>query len=498
MKRNYVYALAFVLSAGFVSCSEEDSYDLTSSKNDRVDKVKMIKDAEPLAVIPATGFYIANEDWFGHENGSVNYLKLNNKGDYDITYRVYRLANDKEQLGVTTQFGTIWGDYAYFLSKQGNRLVVADAKTLKKKTVFTEIGGDGRCFVGVDDKLGYISHGAGLRQFDIAKLALGLPVEGISEEVGSLCYAEGRVFAVSADHLYIVNVATNKIEKTVGGKFASLVRSKDGMVWVAEASKFIKIAPSTLVQTEVAYPENVGVAGTWYAWTAGSLCASTQKNELYWTKGGGWSGSKIVVKYDIDTQKANIAYVTLGKDAEGQQLAFYGAGLRVDPITDKLIMTVKRDGWGDSGSYNWVYVVNTSGSIEKEIVLKGGTKESAAYSTPAKDNNYYWFPAVPFFEDANLPQILTNQIVLFPNQTVSVDLNKKIIDADNASTSIIRQVEFPKTDLVTYKLEKGILSVTSSAKTGSLQCKVVAISNGKRVEKSVAVDIVKDESMLEK
>ena len=81
------------------------------------------------------------------------------------------------------------------------------------------------------------------------------------------------------------------------------------------------------------------IGATWYAWTAGSLSASTKQNVLYWAKGNS------VVKYNIATKSLNTFY-DLGKDDQGVQLAFYGAGLRVDPLTDKLVLTVKR--WGDA------------------------------------------------------------------------------------------------------------------------------------------------------
>lgn len=480
MKKIYAFVLTTVLCGAFVSCSDDEANLIVGEK----------PDSTPEAVVPASEFYIANEDWFGHDDGSVNVFKLNQSKEYDIVYRAYRVANKGEKLGVTTQFATVWGDNMIFMSKQGNRLVVADAKTLKKKVAIEEIGGDGRCFAGVDDRLGYISHSQGLRQFNLSDLTLGQAVEGISDEVGGLCYAEGHLFAVTSNKLYIVDVKTNKVAKSIEGNFASLTRSKDGMVWVAEASKFIKIDPTSLEQADVAYPDNIKVANTWFAWNAGTLCASTQKNVLYWAKGGGWlGGSKSIVKYDIDTQQANTTYYTLGFDGTNQ-MVFYGAGMRVDPLTDKLVLTVKRDGWGDNGSYNWVQIVDSNGKLEKSLVLKGGTEESASYSTPAKDNNYYWFPAVPFFQDANQPQILTNQILLAVNQTATLDLNKKIIDADNATTSIIKQVEFPQTNLVTYKFEKGILSVTSKGTTGHLQCKITAISNGKRVVKNVDIDVI--------
>jgi len=480
MKKIYALVLTTALCAAFVSCSEDEANIAVQEK----------ADSSPAPVVPSTEFYVANEDWFGQDNGSVNVFRLNDAKEYDIIYRAYRAANSGEKLGVTTQFATVWGDNIYFMSKQGNRLVVADAKTLKKKKVITELGGDGRCFAGVDDRLAYISYLGGLRQFNLSDYTLGNPVEGVSGEVGNICYAEGYIFAVSRGHLFIVEVKSNKVVKTVEGRFASLTRSKDGMVWVAEASKFIKIDPTSLEQTDVPYPGNISVADSWFAWTAGTLCASTQKNVLYWAKGGGWSGSKLLVKYDIDTQQANTSYYSLGLDGTSQ-LILYGAGMRVDPLTDKLILNVKRDGWGENGSYNWVYILDANGKLEKNIVLKGGTEHSASYNPPAKDNGYYWLPAMPFFQDVNLPQILTNQIMVGVNQTVTVDLNKKIVDADNTSTSILKQVEIPQTDLVTYKFEKGILSVTSKATTGRVVCKITAISNGKRVEKNVDIEVVR-------
>lgn len=481
MKKIYALVLTTALCGAFVSCSEDEANIAVQEK----------ADSSPAPVVPSTEFYVANEDWFGQDNGSVNVFRLNDAKEYDIIYRAYRAANKGEKLGVTTQFATVWGDNMYFVSKQGNCLVVADAKTLKKKKVIEDLGGDGRCFAGVDDRLAYISYLGGLRQFNLSDYTLGNPVEGISEEVGNICYAEGHIFAVSFGKLYIVDVKSNKLVKNVEGRFASLTRSKDGMVWVAEASKFIKIDPASLEQTDVPYPGNISVSDSWAAWNAGTLCASTQKNVLYWGKGGDWlSGSKVIVKYDIDTQQVNASYFALGLDGTSQ-LALYGAGMRVDPVTDKLILNVKRNGWGENGSYNWVYILDANGRLEKNIVLKGGTEHSASYNPPAKDNGYYWLPAMPFFQDVNLPQILTNQIMVGVNQTVTVDLNKKIIDADNTSTSILKQVEFPQTDLVTYKFEKGILSVTSKATTGRVVCKITAISNGKRVEKNVDIEVVR-------
>lgn len=43
-------------------------------------------------------------------------------------------------------------------------------------------------------------------------------------------------------------------------------------------------------------------------------------------------------------------FYTLRKDEADKHLAFYAAALRVDTLTDKLVLLVKRSGWGDIGS----------------------------------------------------------------------------------------------------------------------------------------------------
>lgn len=471
MRKYFVFVLA-ALSLGFVSCSDDEVEKVNS---DDSNEIPDLEDSAPSAVIPSSGFYVANEDWFGHDKGTINYFK----NDGSIVYRAYRTANENEILGTTTQFATIYGNCAYIVSKQDNRLVVADAKTLKKKAVFPTLGGDGRSFVGVDEKLGYIGHSSGVRQFDVENMQLGDAVEGVTGETGVMCYAEGRVFVISPNKLYVVDVATNKVETSIDGSFHTLTRSKDGTVWVATSDKFIKIDPRTLEREEMVYPNEVSVASPWFAWNAGSLCASTQNNVLYWAKGTSWS-STIIVKYDIDSKEFDEDFYTLGQ-SDGKQQIFYGAGLRVDPLTDQVIATFTRSGYADNYSYNWVHIIRPDGSLEKEIIL-----------TDDDSTNYYWFPAIPFFEDNNLPEILVNQIRLAPGETKTVDLNQKIVDADNMSIAILREVEFTENELASYTFEEGILTVTAKAAEGSTKCKVIAISNGKRVEKEVRIDIITD------
>ena len=223
------------------------------------------------------------------------------------------------------------------------------------------------------------------------------------------------------------------------------------------------------------------LSGTWFAWNAGSLCASTQQNVLYWTKG------KSVVKYDIDKKELNTSFYTLGTDEQGKSLAFYAAALRVDPLSDKLMLIVKRSGWGDAGSYNWMHVVDNAGTLEKSIELKGDNGVGTGWGT--SDNRYFWFPSMPFFEDVNAPEILLNQIILKPGERKAVCLNDKIVDADNTSASIIKSISSAEKDLVTCNLVGDSLVITANSLTGKARLTVTANSNGKLAEKEVRIDI---------
>lgn len=459
--RKYIVFAIVTLCWSLMSCADSEANNEIGDDGN----------ATPSAGIPSIGFYIVNEDWYGRDNGTVNYFKKNG----DIEYRVYRAANEGEKFGATTQFATIYGKYAYFVSKQGNRLVVADAGTLKKKAVFTDLGGDGRSFLGIDDKQGYVGHEQGIRRFDIEKLELGAPIEGVTGEIGTMCYAEGRVFAVSAEKLYIIRVETGHVEKTLNGSFNTLVRSKDGTIWVAASANFIKINPETLAQENVAYPAGTSVSDSWGSWNAGSLCASTQHNLLYWVNG------THVVKYDLDSGNINTRLYTLGGDGDGVQMAFYGAALRIDPISDELVMTVLRD---NDYQYNGVYIANSDGKVQKRITVRG--------SNDLDDEHYYWFPAMPFFEDPNSPEILIEQIRLAPGQTKNIDLNEKVVDADNTSASILKSVELMADDLVAAELIGSVLTISAGKQTGSTQCKLTAVSNGKRIEKIIPVEVVAD------
>lgn len=439
--------------------------------------------------VEAKGFYIVNEDWFGHSNGSVNYFEKSGSS-YTPHYRVFRAANLGQELGATTCYGAIWGDHFYLISKQGNRLVIADAQNLKSKKIITDLGGDGRSFVGIDEKKAYIGYNGGIKTFNIENLTLGEAIAGVSGEIGNMCYAYGKVFAVSDENLYIIDAKTDKVEKTVTGSYdtyKSVVTAKDGSVWVAAADKFIVYNPNDLENTkEIAYPVDAAVSSSWGSWNPGGLCASTQTNTLYWTTGTSSWSLNAVCKYDIDTSNANSSFYTLPNDDAGQKRVLYGAGLRVDPLSDNLVLQSRRDGWGDSSAYNWLFLLSNTESLNTSFVV-------ADDKEPTTGNGYYWFPSMPVFEDANKPQILLNQVMMGTNKKVEIDLSTKVVDYDNIFATMATQVELlNKQDQAKVSIAGNKLVIESQTQEGNFKLKLTVVSNGVKVEKEIELVIANE------
>lgn len=446
--------------------------------------VKADDKAQPK--VEAKGFYIVNEGWYGHDKGSVNYFEKNGTS-YTPHYRAFKAANPDTELGNTTCYGAIWGDNFYLISKQDNRLVIADAQNLKSKKVITDLGGDGRSFLGIDDQKAYIGYNGGIKTFNIESLTLGEAIAGVSGEIGNMCYAYGKVFAVSDENLYIIDAKTDKVEKTVTGSYdtyKSVVTAKDGSVWVAAADKFIVYNPNDLKNTkEIAYPVDAAVSSSWGSWNPGGLCASTQTNTLYWTTGTSSWSKNAVCKYDIDASNANSSFYTLLNDEDGKKRVLYGAGLRVDPLSDNLVLQSCRE-W--EYAYNWLFLLSNTGTLNTSF-------EVADDKEPTAGNGYYWFPSMPVFEDANKPQILLNQVMMGTNKKVEIDLSTKVVDYDNIFATMATQVELlNKQDQAKVSIAGNKLVIESLTQEGNFKLKLTVVSNGVKVEKEIELVIANE------
>lgn len=338
------------------------------------------------------GIFIINEDWYGHQNSTVNFLHPDDAdGDY-WQYRVVQSENPGKELGCTNQYGTLWNGRLYLIAKQdkdpgaaiaGGRITVCDAKTMKilhQQSLIDPSGKqcDGRGFVGVDEHKGYISTSNGIWVFDLDTYTFTGQVEGSANpnagdsddkpatdptgslyhgQSGTMVLADGRVFAAHQQYgLLVIDPSQDKVTDVISmdivrekAGIGSVVKSKDGMLWLSVAKDcqgtgsvincLVRINPETLDTKIIECPDGIyGPANSWYAWTPDAFVASRLNNRLYW-KGGKdrWFSGTKVFRYDIDSDKMEL-FTDL--ESEGQDWKIYGCSLGVDPRNEDVYMSL--------------------------------------------------------------------------------------------------------------------------------------------------------------
>lgn len=432
------------------------------------------------------GFFIVNEEWFGHTNGSVNFLDNNGTTEY----RVYSSANNNHAFGATTQYGTIYGDKFYFVSKQeadfgdtqytpGGRLVVANAQTMEKLASFNDIGGgDGRSFVGVNEHKGYIGASNGIFVFNIDNLTIGNIIPGTegtdlySEQIGNLIRTSKHVYAVKQGvGILVIDPNTDTVIHTVAGDFDSVVQAKDGSIWAIQQQAVVNINVVTFATQSYNIPTSTYLS-SWGAWTAGSFAASNTENVLYWFKAGAvWGIGSEVVRFDVATKAFNESFITIpGQQAGVDKQSPYGSALRVNPVTGELIVNTTNSQYNK----NWVHIYNTSGTLTNTRSL----------------TDYYWFPALTVFPDNTAPTVnntLPSQVTVGNNTTI--DLKTVVSDTDNFNVAIVKSIKSnSNSSVVSAEINANDELVLTPLSAGTADIVIKFNSNGKLVEKTLTVN----------
>lgn len=441
---------------------------------------------EPYELKPVDytqGVFLVNEDWYGWDNGTVNFLT----SDGHWVYRAFRRENPGETLGVTTQYGAIYGGRFFFVSKQasstadastGGRLVVADALTLKKVAAFDEIGGDGRAFVGVDEHTAYIGTSSGITRLDLESMSLGETIAGTGGEgglyagqIGAMVRAGSYVFAAKQSvGVLVIDATTHTLHATIDlPTISTLTLGRDGGVWAADATSLVRIDVATLETRSRLLPDDCRVSSTWGAWNAGSLCAAYRNNFLYFANEKG----NQIARYHIPTDELDADFFTLPDQDKAYVQQFQGAGLRVDPRNDRLIVTATQSGYLSHYMNNWVHVVDgLSGELLGTIELEP----------------YYWFPALPVFPDNEAPVIALPDRLSIGREPVKISLLEAVTDADNLSASIVSAVEVEDSSVATARISGYDLTV-SGVSIGDTRLTLTVNSNGRLASKSIALHV---------
>lgn len=426
-----------------------------------------------------SGVYILNEDWFGHRNSTLMHISDEGKFSYDLIGN--NPNNAGRSLGCTAQYATFYDGRLFVISKQnqdsgesssvrGGRIVVIDPTDhrilFSQDTIFTINGisaADGRAFVGVNPHKGYISTSNGIFVFDLDNYTIKGRIAGTENpliqggeisntdgigplyhnQCGNMIAYNNKVFAVMQDKgVLVINATTDVIEHVFEGCFSTIVQSKDGRIWAARntetayqeypygmagewwmGNELMAIHPTTLATDTINFLkefgiEDVMVEQNWYAWNAGSLCASTKDNSLFFAYNKNvwsWFTRSHIYRYDIDSNELYEIYDT----AEDNNY-IYGAGIRVEPNSDRLWVSCYVG--NNISTNNFVFYtldVNTDSDTF-------GTRIETY--TPIKN---YWYPAMFLFPQDNHASALANPNTQKPTSYTKIFRNGQLLILQN-------------------------------------------------------------------
>ena len=438
-----------------------------------------------IKYLPATtdytqGVFMVNEDWFGHNNSTTNYLTRDGKFVY----------NNTTEIGATACFGAAWGNRYYIIAKQakdggakveGGRITICDANTMRIIKQIKDINGneDGRSFCGVDEHKAYVSTSRGIYTLNLDELTVGTAVKNADGGdtnlglCGNMVRLGDYVYATEyGKSLRIIDCNTDRIVATISSaKVYSITMSKDGQLWVSTDKGISRVNTETNKLETISLPEGINVpANSNGAWCPDGLCASMQNNVIYWTSVS-WNILK-VFKYDINNNEF-AKVVDLTNDADKWKM-YSASNLRVDPVTDNLYVSLFK-GW-ESQDYA-VRIYDNNGTQLNEYKLT---------------QKHYWFPGMFVFPDVEDPIAgKIDAVTVEENKEVKVDLANVCSDADNFQAAIIKTIkDVSKENIATATVKDGKL-VVKGLKEGSTVVTLNFCSNGISTKTTVRFFVTK-------
>ena len=363
------------------------------------------------------GVFVVNEDWYGHQNSTINHLSPDDPDGEYWSYRVFQEENPGYELGCTSQMAAFHAGYLFVISKQakdpgasvsGGRITVADASTLKlvKQLELIDPSGaqcDGRSVLGVSETKVYVSASNGVWVFDIPTMSVTGCIAGTESggkslymgQCGSMVMSGGKVFvAHQSKGILVIDPSTDTLTDSIGfsvidekAAIGSIVKSADGNVWASVTADIngtgstmpyiVKIDPALLDVAVKELPEGISApANSWYAWTPDGFCASAKRNALYWNGGAtSWFSQAQIFRYDIDADSFS-KIIDLKEQGDGWNV--YGCSMRLHPETDELYMSL------------FVKYADTAYALRRCDYLGNTIKEYPMIAN-------YWFPSIPVF-----------------------------------------------------------------------------------------------------
>ncbi len=322
----------------------------------------MIGSLQSIAQNYTNGVYVLNEDWYGHNNSTLNFW---NPEAETIDYLIMQMANNYEySLGCTSQYGQLYGDFIVITGKQdkdpgepgdmmSGRVAILHKNTLKpvgdevhplisvNERDKSDADGRGVCFV--DNKKFYVGTSNGIYVFkwneqgQIFVWDSERPISGTENplitgdevsnadgqgplyknQIGMMLRTQDFVFAIKQDlGVLVIDPETDEIIQIIEGCFSTMAQSKDGNIWVG------------VNYQEEGYESNLNYP---YGWN-----------------GDAWNGSQLMCidQYTLETKKVRL-------DTGGVPQSWYAwtAGTLTASNTENVLYFVYTD--PSLGQINW-------------------------------------------------------------------------------------------------------------------------------------------------
>ncbi|MBR5169583.1 MAG: DUF5074 domain-containing protein [Muribaculaceae bacterium] len=466
------------------------------------------------------GIIFVNEDRYGPNQGSLNYYNY----DYDeMEYNVYSIMNPETKLGVTTQFGQLYGNKLFLVSKQananeasgstlGSRLAVLDASTLKQQGSILRFGNspdsiyDGRAYCAVSPSKGYVSTSGGIFVIDVQGMCVTGAIDGTlssakgdynslyRDQCGDMVRFGQYVFAVQQGRgLHVIDPATDAIVTTL--PFPNIVTvfvTVGGNLYVANNSReiydmsggpyeanFTRINPVTFeVEDVYELGETHGAISSWGAWRACMVCVDPHAERVYY---GYNEYQNYISCYDFTTREFTDALISLPEgveinwDGTKELQGLYSSAISFDPHTgDMVVQTIEAALMSyQNFNHNWVlfYDANTL-ELKRQIRLQDA----------------YWFPAMAVYPDVCAPSVTISDRQLPRGQGETIDLLTAVADDDNMAALAVTKARSADLSVAKAWVSGTDLHLEAVA-PGSATVSVTVDSNGKLATTSFTVTV---------
>lgn len=321
-----------------------------------------------------SGVFVLNEDWYGHQNSTINMWYPDNTDDpyNQVYYRVFQAVNPGLEIGCTAQYAQIFGNKLYIMSKQhkdpgasvgGGRLTVADATTMQclgqlqvinPEGYASDLGnsqtgvisgtalGDGRACCGVTPQKMYLGTSNGIYILDTETIQVTGRIAGTENElctgdennadgqgplyqnqIGIMIRTQDYVFAIKQDDgILVIDPVSDQIVDKIPGCFSTMVQAADGSIWAG-----MNLADSNEVNDYGIPLDHYPYGNNGSAWLGNGLLRidpytlETRQVDLY--IGGvpqswyAWTAGKLAA-----SAKRNVLYFTYADPSAGQSVWF--------------------------------------------------------------------------------------------------------------------------------------------------------------------------------